>query len=174
VMATVSTYLVVIASGLVRDIYQRFLRPAAGDNEIRRVSHIVMILFGVIGVVANIRPVGFLQTLIIFSTTSTASAFVAPALMLAFWRRATAAGTIAAMVVGAGTNVSYSLARLSLDGPSYDQWSYGLEPIVWGLAASAITGVVVSLFTSPPPAELVSSLFDAQPATRQGSASATT
>jgi len=167
VMATVSTYLVVIASGLVRDIYQRFLRPAASDGEIRRVSHIVMILFGVIGVAANIRPVGFLQTLIIFSTTSTASAFVTPAIMLAFWRRATAAGTISAMVIGAGTNVGFSIARLSLDGPTYDRWSFGLEPIVWGLAASATTGVVVSLLTSPPRAELVSSLFDAQPATKR-------
>ena len=73
-MATVSTYLVVIASGVVRDIYQRFLRPQAGDAEIRRVSHVVMILFGLIGVAANINPVQFLQKLVVFSTTSTASA----------------------------------------------------------------------------------------------------
>jgi sodium/pantothenate symporter len=42
VMATVSTYLVVIASGVVRDVYQRMLRPQAGDTEIRRVSYGVM------------------------------------------------------------------------------------------------------------------------------------
>ena len=47
VMATVSTFLVVIASGVVRDVYQRFLRPHAGEAEIRRVSHVVMIGFGV-------------------------------------------------------------------------------------------------------------------------------
>src|SRR5207244_3554980 len=35
VMATVSSYLVVIASGLVRDIYLRFVRPDAGEPEIR-------------------------------------------------------------------------------------------------------------------------------------------
>ena len=49
-----------------------------------------MILLGVIGVVANINPVQFLQKLVVFSTTATAGTFVAPALMLAFWRRATA------------------------------------------------------------------------------------
>ena len=32
VMATVSCYLVVIASGLVRDVYQRFVRPAASSG----------------------------------------------------------------------------------------------------------------------------------------------
>ena len=70
VMATVSTYLVVIASGVVRDIYQRFFGPRAGDAEIRRVSHVVMIALGLIGVAANIQPVEFLQKLVVFSTTS--------------------------------------------------------------------------------------------------------
>ena len=117
VMATVSTYLVVIASGVVRDIYQRFLRPRAGDDEIRRVSHVVMILFGLIGVVGE-HPArsNFLQTLIVFSTTATASTFVAPALMLAFWRRATAAGTIAAMLAGAGTILALFIVRV-------DRWT---------------------------------------------------
>ena len=35
VMATVSTYLVVIASGVVHDVYQRFLHPGANDRRLR-------------------------------------------------------------------------------------------------------------------------------------------
>ncbi|MGE3314497.1 MAG: hypothetical protein AB7O26_05220, partial [Planctomycetaceae bacterium] len=38
VMATVSSYLVVIASGLVRDVYQRFINPAATQYELKRLS----------------------------------------------------------------------------------------------------------------------------------------
>ena len=169
VMATVSTYLVVIASGVVRDIYQRFLRPAASDHEIRRVSHVVMIIFGLIGVASNIRPVGFLQSLIVFSTTTTASTFVTPALMLSFWRRATAAGTIAAMLSGAGTILALFIAGSVIDGTAFHAYMlWGMEPIVWGLAVSAVAGVGVSMVTSPPPAELVSRLFDAQPARISG------
>ncbi len=41
VMSTVSSYLVVIASGLVRDVYQHFLRPTASEAEVRRASHAV-------------------------------------------------------------------------------------------------------------------------------------
>jgi sodium/pantothenate symporter len=168
VMATVSTYLVVIASGLVRDIYQRFLRPRAGDAEIRRVSHGVMILFGIIGVAANIQPVDFLQKLVVFSATSTASTFVAPALMLAFWRRATAAGAIAGMLAGAATVLAlFSCGPLLESKQFFDPYQLlGLDPIVWGLAASAISGLAVSLVTAPPPAELVSRLFDARPITQ--------
>jgi SSS family solute:Na+ symporter/sodium/pantothenate symporter len=168
VMATVSTYLVVIASGVVRDIYQRFVRPAAGDAEIRRVSHAVMIAFGLIGVAANINPVEFLQKLIVFSTTSTASTFVAPALMLAFWRRATAAGAMAGMLAGATTILALFLCGRLLENKNlFDPYQlFSLDPIIWGLLASAVAGVCVSLFTAPPPAELVSRLFDAQPAAR--------
>ena len=163
VMATVSTYLVVIASGVVRDIYQRFLRPRAGDSEIRRVSYVVMIIFGLIGVLSNIQPVSFLQTLIVFSTTATASTFVTPALMMAFWRRGTAAGTTAAMLAGAGTILVLFVVGSIESGAAFRAYMLlGVEPIVWGLAVSAVTGVVVSLLTSPPPPELVSRLFDAQ------------
>jgi SSS family solute:Na+ symporter/sodium/pantothenate symporter len=162
VMATVSTYLVVIASGVVRDIYQRFLRPAADDAEIRRASHVVMIIFGLIGVAANIQPVDFLQKLIVFSTMSTASAFVAPALMLAFWRRATAAGAIAAMLAGSVTILSLFVCGPLLENKKlFEPYQlFGLDPIVWGLAVSSTFGVLVSLLSSPPPARLVGELFD--------------
>jgi sodium/pantothenate symporter len=168
VMATVSTFLVVIASGVVRDIYQRFLRPGAGETELRRMSHIVMIILGAIGVAANINPVEFLQKLVIFSATATASTFVIPALMLAFWRRATAVGTMAAMFVGAATVlVLFTCGPLFESKPIFDAYQLlGLDPVVWGLAASAVAGVLVSLATMPPPVELVSRLFDAPQAAK--------
>ncbi len=167
VMATVSTYLVVIASGAVRDIYQRFFRPHAGDAEIRRVSHVVMIVIGLMALAANIRPVDFLQKLVVFSTTATAASFVAPALMLAFWRRATGAGAVWGMLCGAAAILSLFVLGPLVEGkPAFDPYQLlGLDPIVWGLAVSAIAGVTVSLLTAPPPAELISKLFD-PPATK--------
>jgi SSS family solute:Na+ symporter/sodium/pantothenate symporter len=165
VMATVSTFLVVIASGVVRDIYQRFLRPHAQSNEIRWVTHMVMILLGVIGVLANINPVQFLQKLVVFSTSATASTFVAPALMLAYWRRATAVGSLAGMLGGAAMVLGLFTAGPLFEGkPMFEPYQLlGLDPIVWGLAVSGVLSVTVSLATSPPPDELVSHLFDAAP-----------
>ncbi len=168
VMATVSTFLVVIASGVVRDIYQRFLRPHAESNEIRWVTYGVMVLLGVIGVVANINPVQFLQKLVVFSTSATASTFVAPALMLAYWRRATAAGSLAGMLGGATMVLSLFTAGPLVEGkPMFEPYQLlGLDPIVWGLAVSSALSVSVSLITSPPPDELVAKLFDAPPSVR--------
>ena len=96
------------------------------------------------------------------STTCTASTFVAAALMLAYWRHATAAGTTAAMLCGAGTILALFIAGWFSGGSAFQPYLLlGLEPIVWGLAVSAVAGVTVSLVTSPPPVELVSRMFDA-------------
>lgn len=103
VMATVSCYLLVISSGLVKDLYLRFVRPDAGLREIRLVTYFSMALVGALAVAANIRPVQYLQVLVVLSGTSSAATFVVAALMMCYWRRATAAGTIAAMLAGSGT-----------------------------------------------------------------------
>lgn len=168
VMATVSTYLVVIASGLVRDVYQRFLHPHAGERAIRRVTHGSMIAIGLIAVAANIQPVNFLQAIVVFSTSGAGAALFVPAMMTAHWRRATAPGILAAMLSGSGTVLALFIAgwigpaaEVGIKTAFAPYFLLGLEPIVWGLSVSAIVGVVVSLLTKPPPEPLIRKLFDA-------------
>lgn len=172
VMATVSSYLVVIASGLVRDVYQRFINPQAGTHDLRRLSYLAMIVVGAVAVLANIKPVAYLQAIVVFSGTGASATFCVPALMLAFWRRATAAGMLSAMLCGAGTMVGlYTLGFLGfgkeiLIGPVTKFRPFfllGLDPLLWGLAVSLVAGVSVSLLTTPPDKALVSRLFDADP-----------
>ncbi|HQU47014.1 MAG: sodium:solute symporter [Planctomycetia bacterium 21-64-5] len=167
VMATVSSFLVVIASGLVRDFYQRLIRPQASMQEIKRLTYAAMIGVGAVAFVANLNPVQYLQALVVFSGSGAASAFAVPAVMAAYWRRATAAGVMAAMLLGAGTVVVLYVIGFNLPDPMIGQstrfrpyYLFGLEPIVWGLAASLSSGVIVSLLTAPPPADVVSRLFD--------------
>ncbi len=169
VMATVSSYLVVIASGLVRDVYQRFVHRTAGEAEIRRLTYAVMVVVGGIAVAANIRPVAYLQVIVVFSGTSAAASLVVPALMTAYWPRATAAGTLAAMLSGAATVIGlFVLGALGWGDPLLGPatafrpfYLLGLDPIIWGLAASLVSGVMVSLATRPPDRDLVAKLFDA-------------
>jgi SSS family solute:Na+ symporter/sodium/pantothenate symporter len=177
VMATVSSYLVVIASGLIRDVYQRFINPHAGTYTLRRLSYIAMITVGLIAVAANIKPVDYLQVIVVFSGTGAAATFCVPALMLAFWRRATVAGMLTAMITGGGTVITMYLLGIqgfgaeTLIGPIAKFRPYfllGIDPLLWGLAVSLVAGIMVSLFTTPPDAALVSRLFDAEPGERGG------
>jgi SSS family solute:Na+ symporter/sodium/pantothenate symporter len=138
IMATVSSYLLVIASGLVRDVYQRFVNPAATEHELRRLTYVVMIAIGAVAVVLNIFPVKHLQTLVVFSSGCAASAFLIPTVMMCYWRRATAAGTIAAMLAGprrcrSTSPVSYRLFQGSHRSSAYNL--LGFEPLIWGRAS---------------------------------------
>jgi sodium/pantothenate symporter len=160
----------VMASGLVRDLYQRFIRPDANPTEIKRLTYIVMVVVGGIAFAANLKPVAYLQAIVVFSGTGAAATFVIPALMTAYWRRATSAGVIAAMLAGAGTMIGLYATGFLLDDPMIGQQTkfrpfflLGLDPIVWGMLASLVTGLAVTLLTRPPDAALVSRLFDEQP-----------
>jgi sodium/pantothenate symporter len=172
VMATVSSYLVVIASGLVRDVYQRFLNPHASTRRLRCLSYAAMILVGAIAVAANLRPVAYLQAIVVFSGSGAAATFCMPGLLLAYWRRATVPGMIAGMLGGAGTLLTlYISGFLGIGGdPLIGQvtsfrpyYLLGIDPIVWGLLVSLCAGVTVSLLTAPPDPAIVSTMFDARP-----------
>lgn len=158
VMASVSSFLVLIASGIVRDVYQRLLRPAATDMEVRRVSAVAMLAVGVAAFLANLRPTEYLQLLIVLSSEATAASMAVPALMAAHWRRGTAAGAIAAMVVGMGVTIAPYLAHGDLQVTIW-----GLKPVVYGLLASALAGVSVSLLTPAPNETLIERMFGTAP-----------
>lgn len=171
IMATVSSYLVVISSGLVRDVYQRFIKPDASERDLKRMAQLGMIAVGAFAVVANLNPVLYLQALVVFSSGGAGASFIVPCLMLCYWRRATAAGVLSAMLSGAVTMLTLYLIGFLLPDPMIGQatdlrpvFFYGLEPMMWGILVSAAVGIVVTLFTQPPPAEHVSVLFDAEPA----------
>jgi SSS family solute:Na+ symporter/sodium/pantothenate symporter len=170
VMSTVGTFLVVIASGLVRDIYQRFLRRDATERELKVASSATIVFVGALAVAGAVYPPDYLQVLIVFAGTGGSSVFLVPAVMACFWRRATASGVLAAMLVGAAVHLSLyvagwagwfgppaSVGPLTAFKPYY---LLGLDPFVWGLAASLFAGVSVSLATQPPDAAHVSRLFD--------------
>jgi len=167
----------VIASGLVHDVYQRFINPHADEVRLRRVTYGVMLALGVVALLSNINPVQYLQALIVFCTSSGAASFLIPALMAAYWRRATAAGAIAAMLGGATTVLTLSaigwrqnwlieqgwLAPTPLIGQATSfrpYFLFGMEPVVWGLLVSLALGVGVSLCSRPPREELLTQMFE--------------
>ena len=170
VMATVSSYLVVIASGLVRDLYQRYLRPQANEFELRRASHWAMIGVGLFAVAANIWPPQFLQKIVVFSSGAIGAAFIVPTFMLCYFRRATAAGVMAAMFGGAGTVFTLNVAGLLLELQRSGQWNkfsaydiggLGFDPLLWGALVSLVCGVIGSVLSAPPSEKAIAAYFDA-------------
>jgi SSS family solute:Na+ symporter/sodium/pantothenate symporter len=165
VMSTVSGFLLIISSGIVRDVYQRFIRPQATEKEIEWASYSATVLVGIAVTLIALRPPEYLQLIIVFSSTGMAASFLMPVLLGAFWPRATHQGALAGMLFGA-------LSTLALYGTGYAQSNFtafspydllGLDPCVWGLLASLIGVIVGSLLTPPPDPARIALLFEAQP-----------
>lgn len=181
VLSTVSGWLLIISSGLVHDVYQRFVRPTAAEREISVASYATTLAVGVVVAAVAVNPPARLQLIVVFSSSGMAAAFLVPAALGCFWRRTTAAGAIAAMVAGTAATLGlYVVGRIGLGplglvgwladtsgmGPESGIRPYyllGLDPCVWGLLASLAAGVAVSLATPPPDPARVALLFDAQP-----------
>lgn len=178
VMSTVSGFLLIVASGLVRDVYQRFLRPTASEREIEWMSYAGTAVVGLLVALAALNPPPYLQLIIVFSGASMAAAFLTPALLGCYWRRATAAGALAAMIVGPAVTVALYAAGFILTkyygidqgfGPPPKPPAYGpyyllgFDPCVWGLGSSFLAGIIGSVVSRPPDPERVALLFDAQP-----------
>ncbi len=178
VMSTVSGFMLIVASGFVRDIFQRFCKPNATEKQIERASYAATIAVGLIAATLALRPPQFLQLIVVFASSGMAAAFLVPALFAAFWRRATYEGAIAAMVSGTLVHLSlYATFTIlkNLD-PSFDQglgpkvtshfgayYLAGFDPLIWSMIASLTAGVVGSLLSNPPDPRRVALLFDVQP-----------
>jgi len=170
VMSTVSGWLLIISSGIVRDLYQRFINPQASEKEIEKASYLGTVLVGVVVCLIALNPPEYLQLIVVFSSSGMAASFLAPAAYGAFWRRANGVGMIAAMLTGAGVTLglyAYGmiLARTGFDpgigagGALSPYYLLGLDPCVWGICSSFLAGAVVSLMTKTPSAELVNRMF---------------
>ena len=170
VMSTVSGWLLIISSGIVRDLYQRFINPQASEKEIEKASYLGTVFVGVVVCLIALNPPEYLQLIVVFSSSGMAASFLAPAAYGAFWRRANGVGMIAAMLTGAGVTLglyAYGmiLARTGFDpgigagGALSPYYLLGLDPCVWGISSSFLAGAVVSLMTKTPSAELVNRMF---------------
>ena len=172
VMSTVSSYLVVLSSAVVRDIYQRLINPAADRRQLQRAAWSTMVIAGLLSIAINWVPVQFLQVFIVFSTSGAAATFLVPAVMACYWRRANVSGVFASMLAGALTvlimyiiGINSWIAQPAIGAQTaFRPWYLcGLDPMIWGLLLSVISGVTVTLLTAPPEEALVARMFDELP-----------
>ena len=187
IMASVSCFILVISSGLVQDIYVRFLHPMATEAQVRRATNVSMIGVGLIAIIANLDPPKYLQALVVVSSSGGGAAFTVPVLMACYWRRTSAAGMLAGMLVGfccyfglssAGWLQNWAVSvpdssfaqsviqflgpdpKIGVPGLFRPYYILGIDPVVWSLLASAVAGIGTSLITKPPSEERVSRFFD--------------
>jgi SSS family solute:Na+ symporter len=136
VISTANNYLFSPSTNLIHDVYGRFINPHASEKRKMVMSRLIVVLLGLFALLQATRFESILNAAVYAYTVYGAA--VTPAVMAVFfWRRATTAGAIVSIVLGAALTVGLNLV-------GYDLAIYP------ALGASVISLILVSLLTPPP------------------------
>lgn len=133
------------------DIYKAVLKPDATSKEVMNVTKIVMCIVGVASMFIALFNTQSIVTILMFCFTLRAAGSFFPYVLGHYWKKASAAGTVASLI--AGTVVVVYLEHVSggmLFGIKFSQ------PIVPGLVAALIFFLIFSYIM--PPKELTTEL----------------
>lgn len=159
VMSSVDSFLLVVSSAVVRDIYQGHINPDAPERKLKALSYIVTVIVGVLAVLCVLNPPTYLQDLIIFASEGLAACFLVPMALSMYWRRMTARGAIAGMLGGALTHLLLTCWGYASEGEFRAYEFLGMNPFIWDLVGSTVPAVAFSLIGDKPDERLVHKFF---------------
>jgi SSS family solute:Na+ symporter/sodium/pantothenate symporter len=168
-MSAVAGFLLLMSSSLVRDIYQRNINPNVSPRTVRWISYGTTAVVGIIVTLGALHPPRYLQYIIIFTGSGLGCTFLAPTVLALYWRRATRAGALAALIGGFGSVLLLyvlgweGVGKAGMTGPAAEDFApyylFSLDPLIYGLLCSFGLGIVVSWFTTPMPRAVVDPYF---------------
>jgi solute:Na+ symporter, SSS family len=157
VVSTADSFLLVPATNLTRDVYQRYINPAAPEKRVVLIGRMMVLLLG--GVAFMLVE----QFPTILAAAYTAyliyGAGITPSLLAAFlWKRATAAGAVCSIVAGGSVTLTWTF-YFSRQG-YYAGWHPLLQEVTYPAVASSLLAlVIVSLLTPRPTREQVDPFY---------------
>ncbi len=150
ITSTGNSFLLTPSTNLTRDIFQRFISPAAQSKTIIVFQRIMVILLGVLAYLILTQ----FETILAMALTAYTmiGAGLTPALLAAFlWKRVTMAGGVASIAAGMGVTLIITVTNsilMNLYGYQLLSEQYIILPAA---TASIITLIVVSLSTPKDP-----------------------
>ena len=150
VMSSVDSFLLMVSSAVVRDIYQNRVNPDASEKSLKRLSYLVTGVVGILAMLAVLNPPQYLQSLIIFASSGLAGCFLMPMLLGLYWPQITAKGAIAGMLGGLGCHLSLYIAGYVIKGKFEAFKLLEFDPFIWSLVVSGLLCWICSIYKSSP------------------------
>jgi sodium/proline symporter len=125
IMSTADSLLVLAASSIVRDLWQKIFRPHASDASLTKLSRGVTLAISLLALSFALTEARVIFWFVLFAWAGIGSAFCPVILLSLFWRRLTRQGTIAAMVTGFAVTIAWKMLH-----PSW----FGLSGVIEALA----------------------------------------
>lgn len=138
ILSTADSCLMASSGNVVTDIIGRFTPFDPNSKRFVRISQVVTLIIGVLALVLAANMTNVLD-LMLDSYAFMVSGLFVPVIGALFWSRSTPAGAMSAMIVGGCTTLT--LRYLLIELP------YGLDANLFGITASAIAFITVSLLT---------------------------
>lgn len=159
VMSTMDSFLLMISSAVVRDIYQSWIHPHPSEGRIKFLTYSTTFAVGIAAMIAAINPPVLLQDIIVFTGAGLATSFLAPVGLALYWQRFNHQGAIAGMLSGFLANIVLYAIGTAMTGKVSPYQPWNLHPFLIGLAISLLVSVVVCLITAKPDQEIVHRFF---------------
>ena len=162
-LSTADGLLLTISNALSHDLYYKMIDPTAPTSRRVTVSKVLLVVVALIAAyVTSLKP-GNILFLVGAAFSIAASAFFSALVLGVFWKRANKYGAIAGMLVGLGVCLYYMFTTypffrdmIGITRPVAEYLWFGMNPIsagVFGLPASMLTIIIVSLLTAEPDRE---------------------
>ncbi len=151
IMSTADSQLLVSSSALTEDFYKSLFRKDAGEKELVKVGRLTVVFIAFAAMLLALNENSTVLDLVSYAWAGFGGTFGPVLLLSLFWKRSTALGAMAGIVVGGVTVVSWA----NMSGGIFE-----LYEIVPGFILAGIAMIVMSLI-SPEPSEEVQQEFDA-------------
>ena len=145
VMSSVDSFLLMVSSSVVRDIYQNRVNPDASEQRLKKLSYLVTAVVGILAMLAVLNPPEYLQDLIVFATSGLAGCFLMPVLLGLYWPDMTAHGAIAGMLGGLGCHLGLYLIGWFVNGKFASYQLLEFNPFIWAILVSGLLSYLASL-----------------------------
>ena len=114
VMSTCDSTLLAASTIVVKDVYQRWINPRAGDYTLLRISRELTLVIGLAAIGSALLMPTLIKMLEVVATVYCIALFV-PIILGLYWKGANSKGAIAAMVVSAGTGLGWRIGGFEKD-----------------------------------------------------------
>ena len=151
-MSTIDGILVPTTGAVTRDIYQKIINKNATDEAVMSLSKVVTVIIGIVVICFGVFQPGSIFEINLFAFSGMAI-FVVPILFGIYWKKATAKGAIASVIVGIISLLLFTL------NPSVKALAMGFHALFPTTIIASIVMIVVSKFTETPPQETIDRHF---------------
>ena len=140
-MSTVDSQLLVATSAMVQDILVKLIKPTIKQENLLKIARIGTIIIAAASFYAGVSGSKFVFWAVSFAWGCSAATFGPLLLISIWWKRATKAGAIAGLIIGAIGDISFEYMGIKpLGAPAYFTWFFITAAII----------IAVSLLTKPP------------------------